>query len=216
MKIKSTFIGLLLLGTSSLSFAQEIGISTGLQVVRGEVSEYSNQFNSITAISTYWGLKGNPSIAYGAELRYAGMNQSPSLEDSWLNGYSATGSDFSLMGQFRYYFLSVSTVKNRKGSFTSWAQAGVGFHVMNYRTTIPSVKALTNTKTGELSDRMSSSAGAIEFGMGVQYYLAQNWSINFYGGGQYTGNDYMDGVAGIGDHKDFPFFGMIGCAYHLL
>lgn len=217
MKRKIITSAILVLSMNMASFAQEIGLFTGVQQVSGELSEYDLIINPMATVNGIWEIDGVPHFRYGGEFRMASMSNSPNAEGSWLNGYESKGMDYSLMALFRYYINTPINMKARKGSFLAFVQGGMGFHIMKYQTTVPNVRAIHNNvdEPITLSDPIVSNGGALELGLGIQYYFNTKWSISAYGGGQYTGNDYMDGVSGVTDVKDYPFYAVIGASYRI-
>lgn len=213
MKTKSILTGIIALSMSAISYGQEIGMYAGGTVVRGELTEYAYNPQFTMSLNSYWEVSGSPHFRYGVEARFASMGYSPSIENGWLNGYQASGSDFSLMGSARYYINKPINMKARGGSFLFFAQGAVGFHVARYQTTIPSVNSIKTSNKTELSEDLSTNCGALELGAGMQYYFNTRWSLTLVAGGQYTGNDYLDGVAGIGEASDYPVFVMLGGSY---
>ncbi|NVK26627.1 MAG: hypothetical protein HWE14_01220 [Flavobacteriia bacterium] len=195
--------------------AQEFGVYTGVQVVRGELTEYSYSPSSITSINAFWDIPEAPNWRYGGEIRYASMTLSPSIEDGWLQDYRAEGNDFSVMMSMRYYYNTPGNFYKRRNSFLVWSHFGVGFHAMNFQSTAYGAKGLGSTNKTQLSESRSAQAGALELGSGMQYYFDDHWSITLVGGVQYTGNDYLDGVSGIGDGEDWPVYAMLGGSYRL-
>ncbi len=197
--------------------AQEIGLSAGAQVIRGELTEYDIAPTLITSVSAFWDIPEAPNWRYGAEFRYASMQISPDIEEGWLSNYHAQGNDFSVMASIRYYFNRPGNFHQRRRSLLFWTHFGVGIHAQSYNSinTGTGVKSGQSNKMGQLSERQTNTAGALELGFGAQYYIDDHWSILFTTGAQYTGNDYLDGVSGIGDGEDWPVFGMIGGAYRI-
>lgn len=215
---KEVLIGTFLAVSSAVSVqAQEIGVASGAQVIRGELTEYATTLTSMTTLGVYWDIAEAPHWRYGAELRYASMSIDPNIDEGWLNGYYAQGNDFSVMANIRYYFNTPSNFHQRRRSFLFWTHFGVGMHAQNYNSVLTGtgVKNSSSNKVGDLSERQSNHAGALELGLGAQYYLDDHWSITFQTGAQYTGNDYLDGVSGIGDGEDWPVYGVLGAAYRI-
>ncbi|GGH73515.1 MAG: hypothetical protein EP346_09285 [Bacteroidetes bacterium] len=217
MKRKIITSAILVLSVNMVSFSQEIGLFTGVQQISGELSEYDMVVNPMAAVSGIWEIDGVPHFRYGGEFRMASMSNAPDADGSWLSGYQSEGMDYSLMAIMRYYINTPINMKARRGSFLAFVQGGVGFHIMKYQTTVPNVRSFQNNvdEPLKLSDPMVSNGGALELGIGFQYYLSTKWSLSAYGGGQYTGNDYMDGVSGITDVKDYPFYAVIGASYRI-
>lgn len=195
--------------------AQEFGIQTGAQLVRGELTGYENNLTSVTAIQTFWDIHEAPNWRYGAELRYASMNVNSSIEEGWLADYRSVGNDFSVMMSLRYYFNTPTNFFKRRNSFLAWTHFGVGFHVANFQSSNTGVGIHSGSNKGDLSSPRSTQAGAMELGFGFQYYLTDTWSLSLSSGAQYTGNDFLDGVAGNGSGEDWPIYAMFGGAYHL-
>lgn len=216
MKTKLLTGALLAVVSMSSLQAQEFGIATGIQSVEGEVSEYNRVVTSFTSISATWDISTAVHWRPGVELRYASMSINPNIEEGWLSNYYADGNDFSVMGTLRYYFNTPGNFYKRRKSFLYWTHAAVGFHLMNYQSVETGTGIhSTSAKMGELSQTRSAQSGALELGAGAQYYFTDNWSISLSGGFQYTGNDYLDGVVGIGKANDWPFYLALGGAYRI-
>ncbi|NVK04965.1 MAG: hypothetical protein HWD92_09080 [Flavobacteriia bacterium] len=196
--------------------AQEIGLSSGAQLIRGELTAYGNNFTSITSLSAFWDIPKARNFRYGAELRYASMNVSPEFENSWLDTYESRGSDFSAMLSMRYYFNTPKYTTKRAQSLLFWTHFGAGLHIAQFESVNMGVgPKVGDAIQGDFNESRTIHTGALEVGFGAQYYITDRWSMSFSSGGQFTGNDYLDGVAGIGNGKDFPFYMMLGGSYLL-
>lgn len=214
---KSLLFGALALWVMSVPvFGQEIGISSGAQLIRGELTAYGNNYTSVTSIQSFWEIPKAPNWRYGVEVRYASMSINPNFSEGWLDEYEVMGSDWSSIMSLRYYFNTPNGWLNRKNSVLFWTHFGAGLHIASYQSTDMGVGLRTgDSKQGDLSPKRTLHSGALEVGLGMQYYLTNHWSIQLIGGGQYTGNDYLDGVAGTGSGKDYPVYLMLGGAYNI-
>lgn len=216
MKEKMKWPIIALLALSGGAFGQEISLSLGGQVTQGEVSEYDQTPTFSTSVQYLQNVYANPYFKYGVELRYTTMNMSPSIDEGWLDSYEMRGSDVNLMMKIRYHFNAPKNTKAPRGSWVTYGQFGAGVHFMSFRTTDPMGRVSESAnKSADLSDTERQHAGALELGLGVKYYLTNTWTLAFNVSGQYTGNDYLDGVAGIGDAEDWPFFGGLAVGYRL-
>ncbi len=215
--VLSLFAILLIGSTANAQRWSELEISTGVYSVLGEMQDVNlgmNALNSSTLISYYTRAHKSDRWAFGGSVGFNTMNMQYDGTKNWLNGHETQGYGVNAMLGARLVLSGRDDMRFMKGAFITYLEAAGGGHLASFRSSYPPMVSSPKEETAD-SPRQMEFAPVGTATLGFQYYITYKIGVNLRLSGTLSNTDYLDGIQGITDAKDYAVAALAGVSIAL-